>query len=920
MGGFISWINENAPKDQTAGSNASDESNKPQSLWGMILTLGPVLAVSLVWIALFLIFRRSQRRFYAPRTYIGGRRCVMGRDDLPHTLPSDEDSIRPTKLTVLFASYSERSPEMPGGLVNWFGSFWRIPDAYALTHQTLDAYLFLRYLKICTVICFVSLCITWPILFPINATGGGSGNQLDILSFGNVNVDEKPNYFYAHCFVAWVVYGFLLYMITRECIYYINLRQAYLLTPHYAKRISARTVLFTSVPQEYLDEARVRQMFNNAVKNVWVAGNTKELDKQVEERDKVAMKLEGAEVKLIVAVNKARAKALKKGGNDGDAAQDAETANVISRWVPDTKRPSHRLGFLGLLGKKVDTIEWGRAELEKSIPEIEKAQIEWKQNGNYTKIGSLFVEFHTQADAQAAYQVITHHQALHMSPKAIGVKPQDVIWKNLSIPWWQLIMRRYAVYAIIAAMIIFWAIPVAVVAIISKVSFLQTLPGLTWIASIPEKILGFISGLLPSVALAILMSLVPVIMRALAKFAGCRTNSEAELYTQNSYFVFQIIQVFLWRSIADAATGAIIEIAQQPDKVFALLGSTLPSTSNFYISYFIVQGITIATSTVTQVVGLFVFRILYKFLASTPRAKYTKWTTLSAILWGSLLPVYTNMVCISIIYSVIAPLVLLWSTLGLFLFYLAFRYNILFVSETAVDTQGLIYPRALKQLFTGIYLGEIVMVGLFSVVKAAGPAALMAVFLGFTILYHITFTRSISPLLDGLPRTLETQEALFQAQGEGTDRPNADITSVPNGGAPGTSGEKEVIDGSDYGVQKKKGNMFTRFFKPWLFSDYASLRHMVPQEHDINFAQLQTSGELVERDAYFPPSVNSEAPQLWVPEDPLGVSKHEIALTGRVIPISDKGARLDEKNNPTWSEDLINEENLPPIYTEKAYY
>ncbi|KAG5921541.1 hypothetical protein E4U53_003786, partial [Claviceps sorghi] len=569
MGAFISWINKNAPKDESAGSNASDESNKPQSLW-----------------------------------------------------------------------------EMPGGFFNWFGSFWKIPDAYALTHQTLDAYLFLRYLKVCTVICLVSLCITWPILFPINATGGGLGNQLDILSFGNVNVDEKHNYFYAHCFVAWAVYGFLLYMITRECIFYINLRQAYLLTPHYAKRISARTVLFTSVPQEYLDEGRVRQIFNDAVKNVWVAGNTEELDKQVEERDKVAMKLEGAEVKLIVAVNKARAKALKKGGSDVDAEPDAETANVISRWVPDKKRPSHRLGFLGLFGKKVDTIEWGRAELEKKIPEIERAQIEWKQNGNYTKIGSLFVEFHTQADAQAAYQVITHHQALHMSPKAIGVKPQDVIWSNLSIPWWQLVIRSYVVYAIIAAMIIFWAIPVAVVAIVSKVSFLQTLPGLTWIAKIPEKILGFISGLLPSVALAILMSLVPVFMRALAKLAGCRTNSEAELYTQNAYFVFQIVQVFLWRSIADAATGAIIKIAQNPGMVFSLLGSTLPSTSNFYISYFIVQGITIATSTVTQVVGLFIFRILYKFLASTPRAKYTKWTTLSAILWGSLLPVYTNMVCI----------------------------------------------------------------------------------------------------------------------------------------------------------------------------------------------------------------------------------------------------------------------------------
>ncbi|OAA50486.1 DUF221 domain-containing protein [Metarhizium rileyi] len=892
MGNFISWINKNVPSDQSGGSGQSDSTNQPQSVWGMVDTLVPVLVVSVIYLILFLIFRRSQRRFYAPRTYIGGKH--------------------------------ERSPEMPHGFFNWFGAFWKIPDAYTLTHQTLDAYLFIRYLKVCAIICFVSLCITWPILFPVNATGKGGKSQLEILSYSNVNVDESPNYFFAHVFVAWAVYGFLMYMITRECIFYINLRQAYLLTPHYSKRISARTVLFTSVPQDYLDEAKIRNMFNNAVKNVWIAGDTKDLDKKVEERDKVAMKLEGAEVKLIKAVNAARSKALKKGGSDHEAEQDAETADVISRWVPEKKRPSHRLGPLGLVGKKVDTIEWCRSELGKNIPEVEKTQIEWSQNGNFDKVGSLFVEFHTQADAQAAFQVITHHHALHMSPKAIGMKPVDVIWKNLSIPWWQLIIRRYAVYAIVGALIIFWAIPVGIVGIISQVSTLTKIPGLTWLNDLPEKILGVISGLLPAVAISILMSLVPVIMRALARLAGAKTNTEAELFTQNAYFCFQVLQVFLIRSVTDAASTAIVQIAGDPSQVFSILGSALPTTSNFYISYFIVQGLTIAIGVVTQVVGMVIFKLLYKFLGSTPRAKYTKWTTLSAILWGSLLPVYTNIVVISIVYSVIAPIILFWSTLALFMFYVAYRYNLLFVSDTAVDTQGLIYPRALKQLFTGIYLGEIVMIGMFSVVKSPGPAVLMAVFLVFTILFHITMTRSLGPHLYGLPRTLENEEASFRARDadNDTEEANREISNdadTTNGAKGESSATKPTSGGNDYG-NEKKGNVFTRFLKPWVFSDYATLRHMVPQERSINFAQLHQVGDYNERTAYFPPSVNSQPPHLWVPRDPLGVSKHEIALTSRVIPISDNGAYLDEKNNVVWSEDLSNKEELPPIHDEKVYY
>jgi hypothetical protein len=52
-----------------------------QSLWdaekltirpkGMLATLAPVAVVSAIYIAAFLVLRKSQRRYYAPRTYLG---------------------------------------------------------------------------------------------------------------------------------------------------------------------------------------------------------------------------------------------------------------------------------------------------------------------------------------------------------------------------------------------------------------------------------------------------------------------------------------------------------------------------------------------------------------------------------------------------------------------------------------------------------------------------------------------------------------------------------------------------------------------------------------------------------------------------------------------------------------------------------
>lgn len=49
-------------RHRSAGSN---------SISGLLSTLIPVLIVSVVLFGVFLLLRRSQRRLYAPRTYLG---------------------------------------------------------------------------------------------------------------------------------------------------------------------------------------------------------------------------------------------------------------------------------------------------------------------------------------------------------------------------------------------------------------------------------------------------------------------------------------------------------------------------------------------------------------------------------------------------------------------------------------------------------------------------------------------------------------------------------------------------------------------------------------------------------------------------------------------------------------------------------
>ena len=438
-------------------------------------------------------------------------------------------------------------------------------------------------------------------------------------------------------------------MVLRESIYFINLRQAYLLSPLYANRMSSRTVLFTSVPKDLLDEGKLRRMLGKTVKNLWIASDCEEIEKLVEERDKVAMKLEGAETKLIKTALKARAKAMKKGKGHDDAASgatgslDGESGSVAARWVQPKQRPTHRLKFL--IGKKVDTINWCRSELERLIPKITSLQDKLKRREG-TLIGAVFVEYYTQNDAQAAFQSLAHHQPLHMSPRFIGINPEEVIWKNLKITWASRVVRNIATMALVGATIIFWAIPVAFVGILSNISSL-TKPGphqvsfLAWIQKIPSVILGVVQGLLPAILLAVLMALLPIFLRAMARIGGKPTLSTVELRVQNSYFLFQVIQVFLVTTLTSGATAAGVAIVTNPSSATTLLAQSLPTASNFYISYFVLQGLTISSGAVLQLVGVILFKILGKFLDSTPRKMYKRFVTLSPLGWGTVFPVYT---------------------------------------------------------------------------------------------------------------------------------------------------------------------------------------------------------------------------------------------------------------------------------------
>ncbi|RKF55798.1 Uncharacterized protein RSN1 [Erysiphe neolycopersici] len=827
----------------------------------LIATLVPTIITSGVYLGIFLVLRRSHKRFYAPRTCLG-------------TLREDE-----------------RADPLPDGWLDWISPFSKTPDSSALRSQSLDGYLFLRFLKLTIVIMFVGTLISWPILFPVYATGGSGSGQLDMLSMSNIDKSGSgKNRYYATAFVAWIFFTFVLYLVTRESIFFINIRQAFLLSPLNSQRISARTVLFTSVPFKYRDESKLRQIFGSSVKRIWITKDCTETDDLVSERDNVLLKLESSEINLIKAANVERLRIKKKKAGQPEASSEIDapiaSGSLVDFWVPEKKRPTHKLGLFGLLGQKVDSIKWCRNRLETLIPEVIAAQTTYKSE-DANKLGSVFIEFNLQSEAQAAFQSLSHHQALQMSPKFIGINPNEVIWSSLKLSWLQRLVRRAAVIGFISVLIIFWSIPVGFVGLVSNVNYLKNYQALSWLNQIPNEIMGIITGLLPTVALAILMSLVPIIIRLLGKLSGEPSLVRVELFTQNAYFVFQVVQVFIVATVASAATSLIKQAIDNPKSITTIMATNIPKASNFYISYFIVQGLTIASGVISQVAGFFIFSLVYKYLTGTPRSLYEKWSTLSYVSWGS------------IIYSCIAPLILGFATIGMSLFYLAYRYNILFVTDTIIDTKGLIYPRALQHLLTGIYLAEICLIGLFSISSAIGPIILIVLHLVFTILYHKSLNAAIDPLLISLPRTLLVKEEAAVAEAYVVEAGNASTPEEP------TSKDETPVE--------NKPGLLSKIFNPRIYSNFEDFRNIIPQS---KLDPQHLYDPLTADEAYLPPSVKSKPIILWIPRDTIGISDEEVAIIDKITPITNDGATITDENKITWDP----KGSRPPIWRPKILY
>ncbi len=142
----------------------------------------------------------------------------------------------------------------------------------------------------------------------MNLLGGndvaGGTQGLDRYSWANIGLDYTA-FYWVHLFMVLLVIVFICYTIYVELLFYVHVRNLYLVSPAHRLSETANTILVIDIPEEDLPVLEnVYGIFLGEVYFVWINRDLSTLSEKIQERKKLAIILEVAEISLILLATK----------------------------------------------------------------------------------------------------------------------------------------------------------------------------------------------------------------------------------------------------------------------------------------------------------------------------------------------------------------------------------------------------------------------------------------------------------------------------------------------------------------------------------------------------------------------------------------------------------------------------------------
>ncbi|KAL3943621.1 MAG: hypothetical protein SGBAC_002289 [Bacillariaceae sp.] len=386
-----------------------------------------------------------------------------------------------------------------------------------------------------------------------------------------------------------------------------------------------------------------------------------------------------------------------------------------------------------------------------------------------------YIEEHVNEVTDKAFVVMSSYtaatiaiQSMHSSkPGAMQVntapEPRDVLWNNIYISKGATRTRSIIGDFLVILIISFYIVPIALISLlVSETALVSISPRL---AQLDKASALFASGIamVQPICIVSLQQALPPLLMAIGRMEGCVSFSEVQMRSFSRYFLFQVLNVFLVTTIAGSVFDTIAIIVENPETAFEMLGYSLPRLSSFFITFVTIKTVFGLGVELVRTVSI-IQSILRYFLIPNMTLRKARsiilgcraiddpgWFPFHKILAQDML-----VVVISVVFAVIAPLVLFPCAIFCFFSRIMWTHHHMYVYESVFESGGQFWPKIFRRFVFGLIIAQMTITGQF-ILKEARHEAYATIALMFMTYLFLRSTRArYDPTSSTLPLEVAT--------------------------------------------------------------------------------------------------------------------------------------------------------------------
>ncbi|KAI0691098.1 hypothetical protein BC835DRAFT_1279760 [Cytidiella melzeri] len=597
---------------------------------------------------------------------------------------------------VKYHEGDKEPPRISDSIFGWISPLLHTKEPVLVDKIGLDAAIFLRFLRMMRWLFTGIALLTCTALIPINVTNSiknVTSDKRDGLSILTIR-DVKGDILFAHVAATYLICIMVMGFVWVNWRAVVRLRAEWFRSPEYVKSFYARTLMITSVPKSLQSDEGLRAIFESTqapypTTSVHIGRQVGRLPDLIEYHNEAVRELEKVLVKYL------------KGGRIGKA------------------RPTVRVGgFMCLGGEKEDAIDLYTAKVQRAEAAVEeyRNQIDTRRPESYGFASMAAVPYaHTVAN-------LLRHKRVKGAHINLAPNPKDIIWKNLNATPGELASKKTTGWIFLILVCFFNTIPLFIISILANLSTLTAfVPFLSTWQSSSRGTFTFISGVLPPAVSALFGFFLPIIMRWLSKYQGALTHSRLDRAVIARYFAFLVISQLIIFTLIGVIFNSVKEIVEQigEKKSFQDIINnlhTLPGTinrtyidqSSYWLTYFPLRGFLVFFD-LAQIVNLLFIMFKKHFLGRTPR-EIRDWTQPPEFQYAIYFSNILFMGIVGLVFAPLAPLVPVAAAIVMWICSWVYKYQLMFVFITRIETGGRLWNVIINRLFTGLILMQLLMV------------------------------------------------------------------------------------------------------------------------------------------------------------------------------------------------------------------